>query len=226
MSTSGVPDDDLDPRLEQALRARLREVDDLVPPPAPDFAARAVAAARAQAPTAEEAPARLAPVVPLHRRGWAKALVGLAATLVLGTGVVTGLQHLGSGGSSSASSGAAAHSGPEAASPASVPQGAATTTGRVPTDTSADRGEGVQLSSMRATGTTTASLPDAVAQLRQQLTRPPYDAARASVAVIGTTVVVTLPATTGSTAAAPAPGLEALVSGALPAGTLVEYRAG
>lgn len=222
MSTPEQPDD----RLEQALRARLRAVDDLDPPPAPDFAARAVAAARTQAPTSEDASARLAPVVPLHRRGWAKALVGVAATLVLGTGVVTGLQHLGSGGTSSAASGAAAGGSAEAASPASVPQGAATTTGRVPTGASADRGEGMQLSSMRATGTTTAPLPDAVAQLRQQLARPPYDAARVTVAVIGTTVVVTVPAQPASSGAGPAPGLEALVSGALPAGTLVEYRAG
>lgn len=221
MSTPEQPDD----RLEQALRARLRAVDDLDPPPAPDFAARAVAAGRTTT-TDQDAPERLAPVVPLHRRGWAKALVGVAATLVLGTGVVTGLQHLGSGGTSSAASGAAAGGSAEAASPASVPQGAATTTGRVPTDASADRGEGMQLSSMRATGTTTAPLPDAVAQLREQLARPPYDAARVTVAVIGTTVVVTVPAQPASSGAGPAPGLEALVSGALPAGTLVEYRAG
>ena len=224
--TPGSPDTP-DDAFEQALRARLREVDDLVPPPVPDFAARAVAAARDSSPDRadDEDGGPLAPVVPLHRRGWAKALVGVAATVVLGAGVVAGLQHLGSGGASSASSavaGAAADGSTERPAPAVVPQGAAST-GPASAGMNADGGA-VTLSSMRATGAVSTPLPDAVARLQQRLLRPPYDAAKATVALDGTMVVVTVP-TPAAGRPAVDPALADLVAGLLPSGTLVEYRA-
>ncbi|GAA1878191.1 hypothetical protein GCM10009814_05300 [Lapillicoccus jejuensis] len=212
----------------------MRSVDDLTPPPAPDFAARAMAAARttSRATTADaedtgntEPAERLVPVVPLHRRPWARALTGVAAALVLGTAALSGLQHVGGG--SSASSGAAAQ--PEAG----TAQGPASADRPAPADAAGGSGAGTAGSTVpgasllgkgSATGAATTSLPDAVARLQQRLREPPFFDLRPTVALRGGTVVVTLQVSVDRRPALD-PALVDLVSRSLPAGTPVEYRA-
>lgn len=233
--------DDLTPedRLERALRDRLGSVDDLTPPPPPDFAARAMAAARTtssrDAPVTEPTEGleptgpteRLAPVVPLHRRPWARALAGVAAALVLGTGAIAGLQHQSDSSGSDASSGAAQPESGVAPGPASAstaPAGAGTA-GAPGAAGAGGSGPGAALLGKgSATGAATTSLPDAVARLQQRLGEPPYVDLRPTVALRGGTVVVTLQVSVDRRPALD-PALVDLVSGSLPAGTPVEYRA-
>ncbi len=100
---------------EDQLRDQLRRVDDLTPPSAPDFAARAIRASERRVE---------------RRRTWGKAVLGAAAAIAIGTLAVTNLPRP-SGSTSSGVSGAAA---PEAATAG----GATAPTGLAPPYTGAE----------------------------------------------------------------------------------------
>lgn len=94
---------------EDQVRDQLRRVDDLTPPPAPDFAARAMRASTLRAE---------------RRRTWGKGVLGVAAAIAIGTLAVTNLPRPSSS-NSSAASGAAAPgvAAPEAATAGGAPTG-------------------------------------------------------------------------------------------------------
>ncbi|MDQ2757582.1 MAG: hypothetical protein M3Y71_13640 [Actinomycetota bacterium] len=145
-------------RVRRELVRRLRTVDSLSPPPAPDFATRAMAAARSadtEAAASAQPPSHgsvehaaslrepasptsgsraTATVLPLRRRGWTRVLVGAAAAVAIGAVAVPTLPHLLSGTSSSSvgSSALAPVEGDATGAAASAPEVATRETGAPP----------------------------------------------------------------------------------------------
>ena len=102
---------------EDQLRDQLRRVDDLTPPPAPDFAARAMRAAGRGAE---------------RRRTWGKGLLGVAAAIVIGTFAVMNLPRPSTSASSAAGVAVPGASMPEAATDGTTRATPKDTMGSVP----------------------------------------------------------------------------------------------
>lgn len=117
--------------IEDQLREQMHRVDDLTPPPPPDFAGRAMRASSG-------ADARRVDARDARRRTWAKALLGAAAAIAVGALAVTTLPHLGGSSVTSGSSAAGAAAPQEASGTA-----ATTTVGPQPPTKEGDRPAGV-----------------------------------------------------------------------------------
>lgn len=118
--------------IEDQLREQMHRVDDLTPPPPPDFAGRAMrASSGADARRVEPRDAR--------HRTWGKVLLGAAAAIAVGALAVTTLLHLGGSATTSGASVAGA------AAPEDTGGSATTTTSgpELPTKQGGDRPAGV-----------------------------------------------------------------------------------
>lgn len=220
-------------QMRRELRHRLRRVDALTPPPAPDFAARAIAAARAveadpeDGPPAETTPAP-APTPPPalvatsaprttsaptptptpERRRRRRVLIGLAAAVTIGAVAVPTLRQLLDRSQTGASTSAGA----------AVEDSRAT--GAPQADVAASA---VPLTSGLATGPTgSGGLTPVVDALRTSLTAAPWSATSVTLRPDPTRVEIVLPADDDPATVARALDL---ARGLLPAGTTIRVLA-